>query len=631
MNNNEIPSSLVELAEQWLEYDPYERTRKEIKDLLDNKDSKLLDKYLSKRIEFGTAGLRSLMAAGFANMNELIIIQTSQGLCKYIEQQTQDVNDKSKISIVIGYDGRHHSKQFAHLAAAVFLTKGFTVYLYRTIVCTPLVPFAVTNLNKKKVNGERCIAGIMVTASHNPKQDNGYKLYWENGSQIISPIDEYISNLIMQNLKVWDDVRKILNVNVSGADDEDVVDLSNWKDSPLLKDPTKSQEDDYMEAIREYNYSNGKPLLSDEKITYTAMHGVGLPFVTRAFELYGLPKFVPVEEQIYPDPEFTTVKYPNPEEGKGALKLAMEKSEKEGAILILANDPDADRLAVAERQVDGTWRIYNGNEIAMLLADWVWTQYKKQHQNEDYSKCVMIASTVSSKILRAMAQHEGFKFDETLTGFKWIGNRGDQYIKEGYNFLFAYEVEIGFLVGDCSLDKDGVRAAAVFAEMAHHHYKSGVVTRLSDQIENIYKKYGFFAMKTRYFFTPNTDVLHKVMDQVRHIENGGYPTYIPSIKDSSKHFKIASLRDLTKNYDTSTKDHLPVLPATPSAEMITFTFENGATATLRNSGTEPKLKWYVETHDKDKQVAWDLLEEMTPSILEYLLKPTENGLVAPTD
>jgi len=469
----------------------------------------------------------------------------------------------------------------------------------------------------------------MVTASHNPKQDNGYKLYWENGCQIIPPQDEYISAAIMQNLAVWEDVRKHLKTNACGGDDEELIDLSSW--SHLLQDPTVVQADDYFNAIREYNYSNGKPVLSNEKIVYTAMHGVGTPFTYRAIELYGLPKCIGVEEQIQADPEFTTVKYPNPEEGKGALKLAMDKCEKEGAILILANDPDADRLAVAERNLDGTWRIFNGNEIAMLLADWVWTQYKARHPNEDYSKCVMIASTVSSKILRAMAQHEGFKFDETLTGFKWIGNRADKYIKDGYTFLFGYEVEIGFLVGDCSLDKDGVRAASVFAEMAHYHYKTGHVKRLSEQIENIYQKYGFFAMKTRYFFTPTTDLLHNVMEELRQIEDGHYPTYVPSIRDSSKRFNIASIRDLTKDYDSAQVNHKPVLPATPTSQMITFTFENGTSATIRNSGTEPKLKWYVETNDKNKEKAFDLLEEMTPSILEYLLNPKANGLVAPQD
>ncbi|KAG2393115.1 hypothetical protein C9374_009692 [Naegleria lovaniensis] len=621
-------NSVQQLAEQWLQLDPFDRTRAEIQSLLQQGNMTELDKRLTKRIEFGTAGLRSVMAAGFSCMNELIILQTSQGVCRYIEKETSSTSDRSKISIVIGYDGRHHSKQYAHLAAGVFLSRGFTVYLFKTMVCTPFVPFAVSNLNRKKKEGERCVAGIMVTASHNPKQDNGYKLYWENGCQIIPPQDEYISEQIMQNLNVWEEVGKQLKTHGTGADDEEVIDLSPW--SELLKDPS-SQADEYFEAIRAYNYGSGKPVISDEKIVYTAMHGVGTPFTNRAIEVYGLPKCIPVEEQIDADPEFTTVKYPNPEEGKGALKLAMDKCEQVGAILILANDPDADRLAVAEKQVDGTWRIFNGNEIAMLLADWVWTHYKLSHPNADYSKCVMIASTVSSKLLKAMAAHEGFKFDETLTGFKWIGNRADQYIKDGYTFLFGYEVEIGFLVGDCSLDKDGVRAASVFAEMAHYHYKNGKVKRLSEQIDNIYSKYGYFAMKTRYFFTPTTELLHRVMEDLRKIENGGYPTYIPSIKDSSRQFKIKSLRDLTKNFDSGQKDNKPLLPATPTSQMITFTFDNGATATIRNSGTEPKLKWYVETNDMNKEKAFELLDEMTPSILEYLLKPKENGLVAPQD
>jgi phosphomannomutase len=217
------------------------------------------------------------------------------------------------------------------------------------------------------------------------------------------------------------------------------------------------------------------------------MHGVGGQSVERAFDAFGLPPVIVVREQHDPDPDFTTIEFPNPEEGKGcSLRLAMATAEREGAPVILANDPDADRLAVAERQRDGEWRILDGNEIALLLADWLWRNYTERHPDADRSKIVMINSTVSSKILAAMAEKEGFHYRETLSGFKWLGNLADELIRAGYTFLFAYEVEIGFMIGDMSLDTDGVRAAPVFVEMANHLYEQGLT--LSEQLDNLYHK-----------------------------------------------------------------------------------------------------------------------------------------------
>jgi phosphomannomutase len=605
-----------QLAHQWLSIDPFEHTRNEIETLLKNNEETELLRRLKERIAFGTAGLRARMAAGFACMNELIVIQTTQGLVEYIGKQKL-IDDKNR-GVVIGYDGRHKSKRFAQLTAIVFLSRGYNVYLFSELVCTPMVPFAVREL--------KTVAGIMITASHNPKQDNGYKLYWENGCQIIEPHDEGISKSINSNLQVWSEVAKMLPKDLGGDD-------TYWLPShDHLKDPNK-QIDTYFEKIRQYCHLHHENANRKEKITFTAMHGVGAPWVTRAFKVFNLPPYISVEEQNTPDAEFPTVQYPNPEEGKGALTIAIHTADKHGSRLILANDPDADRLAIAEKS-GSDWRIFNGNEIALLLAHWVWSRYVQAENpsQEQRSKCVMINSTVSSKILRAMAKKEGFQFEETLTGFKWIGNRADDVIHQGLKFLFGYEVEIGFLVGDISLDKDGVRTAAVFAEMALYMYEIEKRS-LAEQLEQLYKTYGYYLMKTRYFFCDSADRLRKIMGEVRTMgPNHGYPTKIPNLCDhSTTYFKIASIRDLTKGYDNSQPDNKPRLPVTPNSEMITFNFEDGSTCTLRNSGTEPKLKWYVEVNDQDKQVACKKLDVLTESVLQYLLRPSETGLVAPKD
>lgn len=205
-----------------------------------------------------------------------------------------------------------------------------------------------------------------------------------------------------------------------------------------MKDPLKIIADEYCKQAKQYCYHFEENKKSNIKITYTAMHGVGAEWVKRVFKEFGLNDYISVKEQNDPDPDFPTVTYPNPEEGKGSLKLAIETAEKHESKLILANDPDADRLAVAERQDDGNWKIFNGNEIAFLLADWMFKHYKG-----DKKKVAMVSSTVSSKILKAMAEQEGFYWDETLTGFKWIGNRCAELEKEGYNVLLGFEVEIG--------------------------------------------------------------------------------------------------------------------------------------------------------------------------------------------
>jgi phosphomannomutase len=579
-------TELQKRIQEWFHYDKFDKTRSEIEQLIKDKNEKELSTRLLHRIAFGTAGLRARMGAGFTYMNNLIVIQTTQGLVEYLLKAQPDVYTRG---VVIGHDHRYNSAEFALWTARVFLSKGIKVFFFGDMVCTPFVPFALTTLG--------CAAGIMITASHNPKDDNGYKLYWNNGCQIIPPHDASIQELILQNLTIWEGLDKI-----------------QLKDNVLVSDPTHEVSEKYFATMSKLYYGTK----CTEPITYTAMHGVGTKFTARAFKTFGLPDFIPTLEQIEPDPSFPTVVYPNPEEGKGALKLAMATAEKHNSRLILANDPDADRLAVAERQQNGDWKIFTGNEIAFLLAHWMWIHYKRV----DGEKPLMVNSTVSSKILSAMAKHEGFDWRETLTGFKWIGNKASEMSHKGYKTLFAFEVEIGFICGDMSLDKDGVRVAAVFGEMANHVYQTG--SYLSAHLESLYHKYGYYVMKTRYFFCP-FDKLAKVFNRVRTMNHGGYPTVL---KDK---YKIVGVRDMTTGYDSTTEDKKTTLPPTPESQMITFTFEDGSTCTLRNSGTEEKLKWYAEVNDKERKVAEAKIQDFVLAIFDDLIQPKENELKAPLD
>nr|BAG64430.1 unnamed protein product [Homo sapiens] len=283
-----------------------------------------------------------------------------------------------------------------------------------------LRPFTVSHL--------KLCAGIMITASHNPKQDNGYKVYWDNGAQIISPHDKGISQAIEENLEPWPQ-----------AWDDSLIDSS-----PLLHNPSASINNDYFEDLKKYCFHRSVNRETKVKFVHTSVHGVGHSFVQSAFKAFDLVPPEAVPEQKDPDPEFPTVKYPNPEEGKGVLTLSFALADKTKARIVLANDPDADRLAVAEKQDSGEWRVFSGNELGALLGWWLFTSWKEKNQDRSALKdTYMLSSTVSSKILRAIALKEGFHFEETLTGFKWMGNRAKQLIDQGKTVLFAFEEAIG--------------------------------------------------------------------------------------------------------------------------------------------------------------------------------------------
>jgi len=357
--------------------------------------------------------------------------------------------------------------------------------------------------------------------------------------------------------------------------------------------------------------------------TYTAMHGVGAEWVKRAFQTFGIPEYIPVVQQIKPDPEFPTVAFPNPEEGKGALKLAMETADKASSTLILATDPDADRLAVAEKLKDGQWKVFTGNEIGALLAYWSWFNFRARNPSVDPAKCLVINSTVSSKFLKAMADKEGFQYMETLTGFKWLGGLAEQKTKEGYHFIFAFEEAIGFLVGGICYDKDGVNAAAVFAEMSIFLGKDGVSP--SQKLVDLYSKYGYFITRNKYFFCYDPVKMEAIFNAIRNYDNTGkYPAMCGS-------YPIKHVRDLTTGYDNSQPGDKAILPTSTSTQMITFFFENGCVATLRGSGTEPKLKYYVELSGSDPVWVEKTLQDMVHAIIDICLKPKENNLQPPSE
>ncbi|KAK3708998.1 hypothetical protein LTR37_011162 [Vermiconidia calcicola] len=559
------------LAERWLELDRDQSTRKEIQDLLHANDKVELEKRLRKRIAFGTAGLRASMKAGFAHMNSVIVLQASHGLAQYILNQ-QQTHEKGDLSVVLGYDARYNSEKFARLAAAAFLEKGFKVLWFGQLVHTPMVPFAV--------NHYAAAAGVMVTASHNPKNDNGYKVYWSNGCQIIPPHDAGIAAAInaVASVDTWDTTKVDQDPGVEHIFDE-----------------AKAA---YFDSIRELvaGVANGQV----QPFVYTPMHGVGLPFVEAVAEM--LPGCTQsmrvVKAQGKPDPEFPTVPFPNPEE-KGALDLAKKEAERNGSSLVLANDPDADRFAVAERLESGEWHQLTGNQLGVLLASHVLDTYKGEK-----AKLAMLASTVSSRMLAAVAKKEGFVFRETLTGFKWLGNVAQDLQQNGYHAVYAYEEAIGYMFPEVVWDKDGIAAAAAFLEACSQWQQQGLTPY--SRLQQLYEKYGYFEDANTYLISPSPDTTNRVFTDIRRLDGGSRPENVGKRK-------IRRWRDLTLGYDSGTKDNRPELPVDATAQMITCELDD-VVFTARGSGTEPKIKLYIEARDessaKAKVQAYEVLQDL---------------------
>jgi phosphomannomutase len=311
--------------------------------------------------------------------------------------------------------------------------------------------------------------------------------------------------------------------------------------------------------------------------------------------------------------------FPNPEE-KGALSLACSHADAVGATLVLANDPDADRLAVAERQGEGGgWHVFNGNELGTLLGCWEWEEFRRLHPDVPPSRASMVASTVSSKMLRAVGEAEGFGFEETLTGFKWIGNKAVDLRRAGQTVLFSYEEAIGFCLGDVVPDKDGVAAAAVMAEMALQLRQRGQT--LKQRLEALHARYGEFVSNNHYYFCYEPQTVAAIF---RRLRNAG------QYWDACAGYRIAAVRDLTSpGYDSTRPDKRPTLPVSSGTEMITYSFENGCVLTLRTSGTEPKLKYYSEMRGRpgvDKAEVAAQLRDMMAAVLPEMLEPDKNGL-----
>ncbi|HEX3343846.1 MAG TPA: phospho-sugar mutase, partial [Polyangiaceae bacterium] len=455
------PAELRKAAERWIEDDPDPDTRSELRALLRQPDpaaTDLADRFAAP-LEFGTAGLRGVLAAGPNRMNLAVVVRATWGLA---QELLAGVPGAAMRGVVVGGDARRMSRQFAEHAAVILAAAGIKVTLFRTPVPTPLVGFAVKSLG--------AAAGVVVTASHNPPEYNGYKVYWENAAQIVPPIDARIAAAIARAPAATDVVQKALRDMEARA---------------LVTDAPASLERAYLDAIGALAVH---PRAGDRalRIVYTPLHGVGDALVRRALSEGGFTDVTSVPQQQKPDGAFPTVAFPNPEE-KGAMDLAFALARTTGAHLVLANDPDADRLAMAVPEGDG-FRQLTGNQVGVLLGHYLLTEKPARGPR------AVLASVVSSPHLGRIAGTLGVRYEETLTGFKWIANRAMEIERDPERpceFVFGYEEALGYCVGDVVRDKDGISGALLAAEVVAVLKERGKTVQ--DELEAIARRWGVFA------------------------------------------------------------------------------------------------------------------------------------------
>ena len=548
-------SALLTRARAWADQDPNQTDRAELTRLIQSAESgdraalsELEDRF-REPLAFGTAGLRGVLAAGEGRMNEAVVLRATHALVHHL---LENVPRAAMRGLVIGRDARLRSDELALAAAEVAHAAGLRVFFLRDPAPTPVTAFAVQELE--------AAGGVVVTASHNPPEYNGYKVFYENGAQIISPVDEDIARRIASGPTALEVPRRKL---------EDATDF----------EPARV-ENAYLKAVRR----NREPKLelAPIRIAYTPLHGVGGRFVSLALEMAGFQDFSFVREQAAPDGRFPTVSFPNPEE-PSAMVLLLQLAKEKRADVALANDPDADRLAAAVPDEDGTFRTLSGNEIGVLLAHHLLTR----DGSTDPARLV-VTTVVSSQLLAAMARGLGVRYAETLTGFKWIANEGMRQEREGARFVFGYEEALGYTAGTVARDKDGVGAAVIFAEMVAAAKARGET--IPSYLRRIRDEFGHFVARQKSITLPGAAGAERIKEIMASLRRAP-PRELASVG-------VASFWDLEGRQRKHADGRVEEMKTLVPNDTVIMVLEDGSRIAVRPSGTEPKIKLYLEVAER---------------------------------
>ncbi len=556
-----------------------EETKKELISIKGNVEE-IKDRFY-KDLEFGTAGLRGVIGIGTNRMNRYTVGKATQGLANYIIKK--GVSEKG---VAISYDSRHMSKEFSEQTALILNANGIKTYVFEELRPVPELSFATRELG--------CTAGIMITASHNPPKYNGYKVYWEDGAQIVSPIDKDIINEVKQ----VEDYSKIKTMSKEEAIEKG-----------LYNTVLEEIDSKYIEELK--GLSLNKDIIKEQaknlKIVYTPLHGTGAKPVKRILGELGFEEVYVVPEQELPDGNFPTVDYPNPEDPK-AFKLAIELAKKVDADIITATDPDADRLGVfAKDSKTGEYKTFTGNMSAMLIAEYVLNQRKEKGILQPNG--VFIKTIVSTNLADAIAKGYNLELVEVLTGFKYIGQKIREFEQTGdKTYAFGFEESYGCLVGTHARDKDGITAVMMLCEAAAYYKSKGLT--LCDQMDNIYKKYGYYKEAAESITIEGAEGAERIKQIMEDLRKNA-PTQIGDYKVKAiKDYSISEAKDLETG--KVTKIELPV------SNVLYYELEDDAWCCARPSGTEPKIKFYMGIKETSDEKANEKLEELKQAVLNMV-------------
>ena len=530
-----------------------EATRNELLSIKDDENE--IKERFYKDLEFGTAGLRGVIGAGTNRMNKYTVTKATQGLANYILK-----TGKQDKGVVIAFDSRNFSPEFSRWAALCLNANGIKTYRFDTLRPTPVLSYAVRELN--------CVAGIVVTASHNPPEYNGYKVYWEDGAQIVPPIDGGI----------------ISEVNaITDYSDIKMMSLEEATANGLYNVIGKEIDTKYINTLKKLvlNPEIIKEHAKDLKIVYTPLHGTGNIPVQSILKELGFENLYVVPEQEKPDGNFPTVSYPNPEDPK-AFALAIELAKKVDADVILANDPDADRLGVfVKDEKNDDYKMFTGNMSALFIAEYELSQKKEKGILPENG--AIVTTIVSSDLTKAMAKEYNMKIYEVLTGFKWIGEKIKQFEQSGANeYVFGFEESYGCLVGTHARDKDGIVAVMATCEAAAY-YKSKGISAL-EQMENIYKKYGYYKEGQTALTFKGIEGAEKIKTIMENLRQNP-PMELAGLK-------VLEFRDYQTNEVKDFRTNTTHETGLPKSNVLYFDLENSSWCCVRPSGTEPKIKFY---------------------------------------